>query len=45
MHTFPSGWIVDSVLLEGIFLINTKPLHCHKILKDCGNFMMRPFIV
>ena len=44
-HTFPNDWIADSVILEGMFLINTKPLHCHKIMEDYGNFMMRRFIV
>ncbi len=44
-HTFPNDLIADSVILEGMFLINTKPLHCYKIMEDYGNFMMRRFIV
>jgi len=44
-HTFPNDWIAGSVMLEGMFLINTKPHHCHQIMKDCGNFRMRQFIV
>lgn len=44
-HTFPTNWIADSVILEGMFLINTKPLHCHKIMGDYGNFLMSRFIV
>ena len=44
-HSFSSTWIADSVILEGMFLINTKPLHCHKLMGDYGNFLMRRFIV
>jgi len=44
-HTFPNDWIPDSVMLEEMFLINTKPLHCHKIMKDYGTFMVRRFII
>ena len=45
IHSFPSTWIPDSVILEGMFLINTKPIHSHKVMGDYGNFLMRRFIV
>ncbi len=44
-HTLPTNWIPDSVILEGMFLIHTKPLHSNKVMKDYGNFIMRRFIV
>lgn len=45
IHAFPSTWIADAVILEGMFLINTKPLHSHKVMGNYGNFLMRRFIV
>jgi len=42
IHTFPNNWIADSVILEGMF---TRPLHCHKVMGDYGNFLMIQFIV
>ena len=46
-HSFSSNWTPDTVILEGMFLINTKPLHFHKImtLSDYGNFLLRRFIL
>ncbi len=31
---FPGGWVPDSVVLEGTFLINTTPLVTHCTMKD-----------
>ncbi len=44
-HTFPNNWTAYSVILEGMFLINTKPLNCHKIMDEYSNFIMRRFII
>ena len=38
LHSFPPNWIPDVAILEGMFLLNTKPLHCHKVMRDYGNF-------
>ena len=44
-HTFPTDWQADAVILEGMFLINTKPLHSHKVMGDYGNFLLSRFIM
>ena len=36
----PHGWQPKCVLLEGMFLINTKPLGTHKTLSDYAKFLM-----
>ena len=36
----PVGWQPECVLLEGMFLINTKPLGMHKCLADYANFLL-----
>ena len=42
---FPGGWVPDSVVLEGIFLINTSPLITHCTMKDYAKFLVRRFAV
>ena len=42
---FPGGWVPDSVVLEGMFLINTAPLVTHSLMKDYVLFMVRRFAV
>ena len=37
--------IPESVILEGMFMINTKPLRNHKVISDYGTFLMRRFIL
>ncbi len=37
----PSGWRPQCILVEGMFLINTKPLGSHKTLADYANFLLR----
>ena len=42
---FPGGWVPDSVVLEGMFLINTSPLVKHCTMKDYAQFLVRRFAV
>ena len=42
---FPGGWVPDSVVLQGMFLINTAPLVTHSLMKDYVLFMVRRFVV
>ena len=42
---FPGGWVPDSVVLEGMFLINTAPLVTHCLMKDYAKFLVRRFAV
>lgn len=41
----PSGWQPQCVILEGMFLINTKPLGSHRTLEDYANFLLRRHVV
>ena len=36
----PVGWQPECVLLEGMFLINSKALGMHKCLADYANFLL-----
>jgi len=42
---FPGGWVPDSAVLEGMFLINTSPLVTHCTMKDYAQFLVRRFAV
>lgn len=42
-HSLP--WTPDSVILEGMFLIHTKPLPIHKTLGDYAHFVMTRFVL
>ena len=44
-HSFPLNWTPDSVILEGMFIINDKPLHSQKIMSQYGSFLIRRFIL
>lgn len=44
-HSFPENWTADSIILEGMFLINTKPLPIHKTLAGYANFIMSRFVL
>ena len=39
------AWTPQCCLLEGMFMINTKPLGAHKTLADYANFLMKRFII
>ena len=43
-HQFPPNWIADSVIIDGMFLINCSPLGSHKTMADYGNFLLKRFI-
>ena len=40
-----AGFLHDSVVLEGMFLINTSPLVTHCTMKDYAQFIIRKFAV
>ena len=40
-----SEWVPDSVIIEGMFIINTKPLTSHKTMASYGSFLIRRFIL
>jgi hypothetical protein len=44
LTSLPSGWIPESVLMEGMFLINIKPWIAHKKLGDYANFLLKQHI-
>ena len=43
-NTLPSDWNPDIVILEGMFLINSTPLHQHKTFLDYVNFLISRWI-
>ena len=45
VHTLPSGWIADSIILEGMFIINTSPLVSHRTRRDYSNFLINRFVL
>ena len=44
LSRFPGLWVPDTVLLEGMFLINTAPLVTHAIMRDYTVFLVKRFI-
>ena len=44
-HVIPNNWVPTAVILEGMFIINTKPLHSQKIMAHYGSFIIRRFII
>ena len=44
-HTIPDNWVPTSVILEGMFIINIKPLHSQKIMAHYGSFIIRRLII
>lgn len=45
IHSFPCNWQPESVIIEGMFLIHTKPLSSHATMNDYGSFLLRRFIL
>ena len=43
-NAFPDNWIPNSVIIDGMFLINTRPLGCHKTMADYGAFLLKRFV-
>ena len=43
MNSFPDGWVPDTVVMEGMFLINTPPLPVHSTMKEYAWFVLRRF--
>ena len=44
-HSLESTWTPETVIMEGMFIINTKPLNCHRTMEEYGHFLTRRFIV
>ena len=44
-HTLSSEWVPDSVIIQRMFIINTKPLTSHKTMENYGAFLIRRFIL
>ena len=42
---FPSNWIPQCSIVEGMFLINTSPLPNHTTLADYGRFLLKRYII
>ena len=42
-HSLESTWTLETVIMEGMFIINTKPLNCHRTMEECGHFLTRTF--
>lgn len=43
VNTLP--WIPQCCVLEGMFLVNTTPLGCHKTLADYARFLITRYLV
>ena len=39
----PVGWIPESVILEGMFMINVSPLRSHHTMKEYTQFLLRRY--
>ena len=44
LSRFPGLWVPDTVVLEGMFLINTVPLVTHATMRDYAAFLVKRFI-
>ena len=44
-HTLSSEWVPDTVIIEGMFIITTKPLASQKTMASYGSFLIRRFIL
>ena len=45
LNRFPGLWVPDTVVLEGMFLINTAPLVTHVTMRDYAVFLVKRFII
>lgn len=45
MNRLPPDWKPDTVVIDGMFLINTAPLNTHHSMKDYCTFLIRRYIV
>ncbi len=43
LNNMPSGWKPNTVVLEGMFLINVTPLGTHSTMKEYADFLIRRF--
>ena len=44
LQSFPSGWVPDSVILEGMFMINTTPLRIHCCMLEYAKLMLHRYV-
>ena len=40
MRRFPTAWLPDAVILEGMFMINTTPLRTHSQMSEYITFLL-----
>ena len=45
LSMFPGGWVPDTIVLEGMFLINTAPLITHSTMGEYAQFLVRRFSI
>ena len=45
LSRFPGLWVPDTVILEGMFLINTAPLVTYVTMRDYAVFLVKRFVV
>ena len=43
INNLPVGWIPESVVLEGMFMINVSPLASHHTMKEYTQFLLRRY--
>ena len=43
-NQLPQGWVPSTVVLAGMFMINTSPLSTHTTAKDYTEFLLRRFV-
>ena len=44
LNKLPKAWTPGCVVIEGMFMINTRPLGNHKTFSDYANFLQKRFI-
>ena len=44
-NQLPVGWVPDTVVVEGMFMINTSPLSTHSTMKEYAEFLLRRIVM
>ena len=44
LNGLPENWIPESVMVEGMFILNTSPLCSHRTFADYSNFLSKRFL-
>ena len=45
LNSLPQGWIPETCMLEGMFMLNTSPLGSHRTFTDYAEFLIKRFII